>query len=227
MRGQTRRFMVAGTVAFLIGLAGVTEARAQRRVVVHSGGGMTHSGGGEFHGTTGMGRTFTTTPLFFGRGPIFEPNIFIPGGGSFVPNANNNSGSYPSYYTPFSSIAPQYNAAPGYAAPSYAYVRPSTATATAANTETPNTVTTASYGTDELRGELPADARLFFNGVETTGQIGGRVRHYVTPRLEPGETYKFVLRAEWMQDGRMVERSREVKVEAGDLINVDFVPQAS
>ncbi len=77
-----------------------------------------------------------------------------------------------------------------------------------------------SYGTDDLRGDtavlniqLPANASLFFNGVETTGQVGARERRYVTPLLSPGETYKFDLRAQWMENGKMVERSREVKVE--------------
>jgi uncharacterized protein (TIGR03000 family) len=40
--------------------------------------------------------------------------------------------------------------------------------------------------------------------------------------LSPGESYKYVLRAEWMEDGKRIESLREVKVEAGDVINVDF-----
>jgi len=251
----TRRFAVAGAIAFLIGLAGVREAHAQHRGggrVVHSGGGVVHSGGGgmqfsggSFHGSTGMtqsfstgtqffttGPRFSTTPQFFvGRGFVGQPFFFGGGPGTFSPSLNYGGGS-PGYAVPYASTSSGYNAPPNYGALSYSSLPPTSAmvpSTVAQNAVTPNMVTTASYGTDDSRGDtavlhiqLPANASLFFNGVETTGQVGSRTRRYVSPSLLPGETYKYVLRAEWTENGKLVERSRELKVEAGDVIGVDF-----
>ena len=251
MGGLTRRFAVAGAIAFLIGLAGVREAHAQHRSgsVMHSGGGGVQFSGGSFHGATGVGHSFSTGTQFFstgqrfstfpqfvgGRGFVTQPFFFGGSSGTFSPSLMG--GSSPGYYYAFPYTSSGYSAPPNNGAVSYSSLPPTSAmmpstvtqnTATP-NTATPNTVTTVSYGTDDSRGDtavlhiqLPANASLFFNGVETTGQLGGRARRYVTPSLLPGETYKFVLRAEWMENGRTVERSREVKVEAGDVIGVDF-----
>jgi uncharacterized protein (TIGR03000 family) len=225
--------------------------------VVHSGGGSTQFSGGSFHGSTGMtqtfsaGRQFSAVPTFSigprfvgGNGFIAQP-FFFGGGPSFnspfVSNGNFG-GSFPgSFGVPYSAVpysSSQYYAATSpYRTPSYSSAPASTGNASIAdapNANAANSISTVSYGTDDSRGDtaalniqLPANASLFFNGVETKGQIGGRTRHYVTPPLSPGETYKFVLRAEWMEDGRMVERTREVKVEAGDVIRVDLGAQAS
>jgi uncharacterized protein (TIGR03000 family) len=193
-------------------------------------------------------RQFFFTPGFFSPGfnsgfnPGFNPGLnpgfnnggFSPGVGSFGPNTNFG-GAIPGYSggggMPYASASPQYSSAPGYTSNSL-YAPPSTAMKPVANAaDEPNKIVTASYDSDDSRGDtavlniqLPANANLFFNGVETKRQVGSRMRRYVTPPLSPGETYKFDLRAEWMENGKMVQRSREVKVEAGNVIGVDFAP---
>jgi uncharacterized protein (TIGR03000 family) len=248
MCGLTRRFAVAVAIAFLIGLAGVREVHAQRRGgggAMHSGGGTVHFGGSSFQGATGMSHSFSNGtqfftapqfsagPRFFGnRGFFVQPTFFGSAPTTFSPSVSSG-GSFPSYYgVPYYgyNTAPNYGA---YGAVSYSSLPQATASASSA-ANVPNEIATVSYDTDDMKGDtaalniqLPANASLFFNDVATTGQVGARMRRYVTPTLSPGETYKFVLRAEWLEGGKMVERSREVKVEAGNVINVDFVPPAS
>jgi uncharacterized protein (TIGR03000 family) len=240
----TRRFAVAGAIAGMISLAGVREASAQHRGggAVHSGGGATHSSSSSssssftFHSMGTMGQTFTTSPQFFNGRGTFVPNIFIPGTGTgtFTTFPNNGGSFAGNFGTPSGFSSPQYGGAPFYGAPGYPYLASSTVfapSATPPSTTKANTVTPVSYGSDDTRGDtallyidLPADARLFFAGVETKGQVGRSERRYVTPTLQPGEAYKYVLRAEWTENGRTVERIREVNLEAGEVIRVDFIP---
>jgi uncharacterized protein (TIGR03000 family) len=68
--------------------------------------------------------------------------------------------------------------------------------------------------------KLPADARLFVDGVSYPSTSA--TRSFETPRIEPGRRYSYELRAEVVRDGRTLSESRRVVVEAGKEVNVEF-----
>jgi uncharacterized protein (TIGR03000 family) len=72
---------------------------------------------------------------------------------------------------------------------------------------------------------LPADARLYVNGVACP--LTSDTRSFVTPRLRPGQRYAYTLRAEVRREGRTVAETRRVNVAAGRRVrvNFDFSPQ--
>ena len=69
---------------------------------------------------------------------------------------------------------------------------------------------------------VPADAKVFFGDAEGSNAQSGTVRHFVSPPLDPGSNYQYQLRAQWMENGQMVTRSRTVDVHANQTVNVDF-----
>jgi uncharacterized protein (TIGR03000 family) len=68
--------------------------------------------------------------------------------------------------------------------------------------------------------EVPADARLWFDGHPTTQT--GTERTFTTPPLEPGRDYHYDVRARWTQDGKTVEQSQRVRVFSGARMAVSF-----
>jgi uncharacterized protein (TIGR03000 family) len=68
------------------------------------------------------------------------------------------------------------------------------------------------------------DADVFFNGEKMPGT--GTDRRYLTPPLEPGPGYHYVVRASWRQDGKVVSDERRVDVFAGTRSVVDFTRPA-
>ena len=71
----------------------------------------------------------------------------------------------------------------------------------------------------------PADARLTVDGQPLAVQ--GSVQTFETPRLEPGQTYSYLFRAEATRDGKPVVRERKVMVRAGEDVRVDFADAAA
>lgn len=67
---------------------------------------------------------------------------------------------------------------------------------------------------------LPADAILYANGART--RLTSGERHFTTPALEAGMDYNYILTMEVIRDGRMISESREIEVQAGAEIRVDF-----
>jgi uncharacterized protein (TIGR03000 family) len=68
---------------------------------------------------------------------------------------------------------------------------------------------------------LPADAKLYFEGILM--DLTGPERHFVTPLLVPKRNYQYDVRAVWNDNqGREVVQDRQVLVHAGDRLNVDF-----
>jgi uncharacterized protein (TIGR03000 family) len=68
--------------------------------------------------------------------------------------------------------------------------------------------------------EVPANAALWFDGVQTK-QTGAR-RTFHTPPLERGHNYHYDVKARWEENGKPVERTRRVSVSAGARVTVDF-----
>jgi uncharacterized protein (TIGR03000 family) len=67
---------------------------------------------------------------------------------------------------------------------------------------------------------VPADAEVYFDGVETTET--GPERQFVTPPLAKGTKYSYSIRAVWTEDGRPVEKTRKVSFQAGSQVRVDL-----
>jgi uncharacterized protein (TIGR03000 family) len=68
---------------------------------------------------------------------------------------------------------------------------------------------------------VPRDARVWFNGQETT--LTGRHRRFLSPTLLPGKTYTYKIRVRWMRDGKAVEEVRNIEFRAGESVPIDFI----
>jgi uncharacterized protein (TIGR03000 family) len=75
--------------------------------------------------------------------------------------------------------------------------------------------------TVRIQLRVPADAKIWFDG-EATRQ-GGEVRTFQSPALDPAKQYSYEIRATWKQNGRTIERTRHVRVRAGDRMSVDLM----
>ena len=68
---------------------------------------------------------------------------------------------------------------------------------------------------------VPANAEVWFNGFKTSQ--GGRVRIYQTPPIDPAKAYGYDVRARWVSQGKVVDRTRKVRVQVGRTSRVDFL----
>jgi uncharacterized protein (TIGR03000 family) len=121
----------------------------------------------------------------------------------------------PSYYY----ADPSY----GYAQPSYGYLEPSTSTPYSYPTEAASVNSAEDQDPNAALFEVrvPDNAEIWFAGAKTTQT--GPVRHFVSPSLQPGRTFTYEIRARWADvSGRRVDRTKEVKVQAGARVGVDF-----
>jgi uncharacterized protein (TIGR03000 family) len=71
-----------------------------------------------------------------------------------------------------------------------------------------------------IRLRVPADAEVWFEGLKTTQT--GTVRDYFSPTLTPGNSYTYRIRVRWMDQGKPVERERDVHVRANSRQEEDF-----
>jgi uncharacterized protein (TIGR03000 family) len=67
---------------------------------------------------------------------------------------------------------------------------------------------------------LPEDAEVWVNGVKT--KQTGKSRYYFSPPLAPGKKYSYEMRIRWMKDGKSVEQTQRILVQAGETIRRDF-----
>jgi uncharacterized protein (TIGR03000 family) len=72
---------------------------------------------------------------------------------------------------------------------------------------------------------VPAEAEVWFNGVKM--KQAGTLRHFETPRLTPGESYSYEVRARWVEDGKPITRTETVQVRAGKDVYVDLTKTAA
>jgi uncharacterized protein (TIGR03000 family) len=68
--------------------------------------------------------------------------------------------------------------------------------------------------------ELPADAKLFIDDKPMKTTSGKRT--FQTPTLEPGQAYYYIVRIEYVNDGKPVSETRRVIVRAGLTARADF-----
>lgn len=71
-----------------------------------------------------------------------------------------------------------------------------------------------------LSVRVPAEAKLFVNGLATRST--GSQRRYVSNGLRPGFNYTYELRASVERDGKMVEETKVVQLQAGQTAEVAF-----
>jgi uncharacterized protein (TIGR03000 family) len=65
-----------------------------------------------------------------------------------------------------------------------------------------------------------AEARVWLN--DAPAESTSANRRFQSPPLEPGQSYSYRLRAQSVEDGRTVERSTKVLVQAGKQVQVDL-----
>jgi uncharacterized protein (TIGR03000 family) len=65
-----------------------------------------------------------------------------------------------------------------------------------------------------------ADAKVWFDGSATSQQ--GMERAFHSPPLQPGGSYTYTIRSTWMDNGKTIERERNVQVQPGQTVTVDF-----
>jgi uncharacterized protein (TIGR03000 family) len=70
---------------------------------------------------------------------------------------------------------------------------------------------------------VPADAKIWFDNAPTAQT--GQFRRFVSPTITPGKDYVYTVRASWTERGHKVERTKDIAVHAGDLINLDFTTE--
>jgi len=70
-----------------------------------------------------------------------------------------------------------------------------------------------------------AEAEVTINGVKTAQT--GKVRRFVSPALEPAQSYAYELRARWRAGGKDVQQTRTIKFKAGQRLTVDFTKAES
>jgi uncharacterized protein (TIGR03000 family) len=78
----------------------------------------------------------------------------------------------------------------------------------------------AQADTARITVKLPADGRVIVDGIAFTTKDGTRT--FETPKLEPGRSYYYTLRAEVDRDGKTQTEDKRVVVEAGKEVRVDF-----
>jgi uncharacterized protein (TIGR03000 family) len=68
---------------------------------------------------------------------------------------------------------------------------------------------------------VPADAEIWVNGVKT--KQTGEMRYFFSPPLTPGKKYSYQMRLRWMKDGKPIEQTQSLLVQAGETIRRDFI----
>lgn len=72
----------------------------------------------------------------------------------------------------------------------------------------------------KVRIELPADAKLYVDGVLM--KTGSDVRNFQTPELEPGKTYIYELRAELVRNDQKFTDTQQLVIRPGEHFSASF-----
>ena len=73
--------------------------------------------------------------------------------------------------------------------------------------------------------QVPAGAEVWFGGPKTMQT--GSFRRFVSPPLTPGRDYAWTVRVRWTEDGRTIDRTRNLSVRAGDRLRLDYAAVGS
>ncbi|HEV3120046.1 MAG TPA: TIGR03000 domain-containing protein, partial [Gemmataceae bacterium] len=181
----------------------------------HFGGGGGHVSGGHFGGSRGGwygGHDYGHYRHNFGGYgyyPYYDYGLY--GGYSYPYNYDNYS--YPTYDSGYSGqVAPDFGYGADYAAPPAAGYQQQLYPFSPA--------TAQPDATAQVTVNVPADARVWFEGMPTTST--GPVRHFQSPSLTSGSRYNYDVRASWNENGHEVTQTQQVEVTAGARVNVSF-----
>jgi uncharacterized protein (TIGR03000 family) len=204
-----RKFITVAAIACCLSLSLlVNPAHAQRR----GGGGYGGRGyGGGYYGGRGYGGGY------YGGGYY---------GGGFGLGINVGGYGYPyndGYYAPFGN----YSYEPAvYAAPTYTYASDAGVTVDVAGVHV-GTTRQSYFAPDEpstiakIHVLVPdPNARVSFD--DTVTQQMGTDRIFISPPLDPAKTYIYSVKATWMDNGKEVTRTQDVKVQAGHATKLDL-----
>jgi len=127
--------------------------------------------------------------------------------------------SWPTYgYDTYAYDTPSYYYSPSYTTPSYA----TPAAYSGEEQESANDAQNRAF----IQVRVPNNAEVLFEG-ERTSQTGAE-RRFISPPLQPGKTFTYDIRARWTgPDGKPMEQTRQVKVQAGRRSMVDFMASAT
>ena len=177
-----------------------------------SGSGYSSCCGGSGSRAGAMTAPYTSTPM---------PAVVY----TYAPPSNCcGGGGYGYTYPPATSQPPTYIEPPPAGSVPFAQPREATPPATIPETQgryllqaAYYTPATADRATVTVR--LPADAVLYAEGRRLN--LSGDTRAFVTPPLPPGE-YGYTFRAEYVRNGELLSRTRQVAVRAGASAMVEF-----
>ncbi len=68
---------------------------------------------------------------------------------------------------------------------------------------------------------VPANAKVWFDNQPTQQQ--GSFRQFISPPVQPGKVYTYTIKAEWMDNGQKVDKTKQVDVHAGDHFTLDML----
>jgi len=81
-------------------------------------------------------------------------------------------------------------------------------------------VNTGSQDSARITVKLPADAKLYVDGVLCP--MNSDTRAFDTPKLASGQSYHYQLKADVVRDGKTTTANRRIDFEAGQSILVEF-----
>jgi uncharacterized protein (TIGR03000 family) len=67
---------------------------------------------------------------------------------------------------------------------------------------------------------VPGNAEVWFDGAKT--RQTGESREFVSPPLASSRTYTYQIRTQWTEEGKTVDRTHRITVQAGDRIGLDL-----
>jgi uncharacterized protein (TIGR03000 family) len=132
-------------------------------------------------------------------------------------------GSYtPSYYATYPTSIPQPGGYYGFASPRH-YYRSSGTEGYYGSIGTEDyyrtsTVDSPSKRLVRVNVRVPSDAKIWFDGSQTNQT--GTTRSFESPPMVVGPEYAYQIRIQWKQNGKDVIQTRQIKVHAGDVINL-------
>jgi uncharacterized protein (TIGR03000 family) len=177
----------------------------------YGGGGYSYGGFGSYGGFSGYGAFGGFGGLGGGYGYGSGSSIGRPGYGW-----GGNYGGYGPYY--YYYPARSYGGSPGtgsgYTSPYYGggYYYGSTPVTGSDH------AAAAADGPARIEVSVPANAEVWFNDTRT--EQTGTSRDFKSPPLAAGRNYAYEIKAKWMQDGKPVEKTQTVVVQAGKQLSV-------
>jgi len=191
----------------------------------YGGNGGYYNHGGYGYGAIGYGGLYGG---YYGNG--WGIAVGVPVGGYNYGYRSPYYGGYgysSPYYGGYGYSSPYYGSSYSYS-PSYSYVQPAAPTTSAytpsQSTLPPPTSDSTNANVVNMEVRVPANATLYIQGQKSDAT--GTERRFVSSALEPGRKYVYDLRATWMDaNGKLVDRTKKVDVQAGAWVGVDMNEQ--